>query len=68
VVIMPPTMGGALPALLVANAAVSSANCFMVTAGNITITTDATDTGAVTWFLSWEPVSPKNQAATVTAV
>jgi hypothetical protein len=68
VIVMPTTLGGALPAAVVANAAVSGANNILVTAGNITITTDATNTGAVTWFLSWEPISPKNQAATVTAV
>lgn len=68
VIIMPPSLGGVMPAAVVANSAVSSANCFLVTAANITITTDATNTGAITWFLSWEPVSPKNQAATVTAV
>jgi hypothetical protein len=67
-IVMPLTLGGALPAAVVANAAITSAQCFMCTAANITITTDATNTGAVTWLLSWESVSPKNQAATVTAV
>lgn len=69
VLVMPPTLGGVLPAATVASASsVSAVENFMVTAANITITTDATNTGAITWVLAYEPVSPKNQAASVTAV
>lgn len=70
VVVPPPTLGGALPAAVVAQAAVS-ASCNIVvngnTAPNITITTDATNTGAITWVLSYNKLYPKGAGA-VTAV
>jgi hypothetical protein len=69
VVTMPPSLGAALPAAVVANASsVTAVENFIVTAANITITTDATNAGAITWVLAYEPVYPKGQVATVAAV
>lgn len=66
-IILPPALGGALPAPVTAQSAVASACQFEVTAANITITTNATVTGAITWVLSWAPLMPKS-GANVTAV
>lgn len=65
-VIMPPTLGGALPPPVVASASVSSAVEVTAQNGTITITTGATNTGAITWVMSWIPMYPKGQVATVT--
>jgi hypothetical protein len=65
-VVMPTTLGGVLPAAVVASASVSSAVQFTCQNGTITITTNATNAGALTWVMSWMPVFPKNQVATVT--
>lgn len=63
-VIVPPlTLGGALPAAVVAQAAVAGAGQFVVSAANITITTATTVTGAITWVLSWAPLMPKSGAS-----
>jgi hypothetical protein len=67
VIQMPLTSGGALPAPVVASGAAASAGIFVTIAANITITTDATNAGAVTWILYYQPLSPKF-GATVTAV
>jgi hypothetical protein len=66
-VVMPPTLGGALPAVISAQTAVAGSTSFVLNAANITITTDATNTGALTWVLSYLPLFPKSAGA-VTAV
>src|SRR5580765_2221195 len=48
-IIMPPLLGGALPAPVAAQSSVTSAIRFAVTAGAITITTASTVTGNITW-------------------
>jgi hypothetical protein len=67
VIVPPPTLGAALPAIVTAQSATAGAGQFVLDSANITITTDATNTGAVTWVLSWAPLFPKRGAA-VTAV
>lgn len=67
VVVPPLTPGGALPVLVAAQTAAAGAGVFVVNAANITITTDATNTGAITWVLQYVPLYPK-LAGAVTAV
>lgn len=67
VIIPPPTLGGVLPAALSGQTAVAASCNFVVNAANITITTDATNTGAITWVLSYNKLYPKGAGA-VTAV
>ena len=62
---LPSALGGVLPAPVTAQGTAAAEVLFVVSATNITLTTDATDTGAITWVLSWAPLSP---GATVTAV
>jgi hypothetical protein len=57
---MPTTLGGILPAAVVASGAASGSGLFVVNAANITVTTDATNTGAITWVLSYAPLFPKS--------
>lgn len=59
VFIMPTSLGAALPTPITTSQAVTASNVFIVNAGAITLTTSATNTGAVTWMLSWEPLYPK---------
>jgi len=67
VIIMPPTAGGALPALVTSSGATSAASVFIVEAANITITTDVSNaSGNITWVLEYVPLLPKG-AATVVA-
>jgi hypothetical protein len=66
-IILPQTGGGALPAAVTTAQNVACASEFIVNAANITITTDATNTGAVTWLLFWEAVYPKGSSVAVTA-
>jgi hypothetical protein len=56
---MPPALGGPLPQPVAVQTAVTASNIFVVNAANITITTDATNAGAITWLLSYEPLYPK---------
>lgn len=56
---LPATLGGVLPAAVVANGSAGGFNPFVVRATNITITTDATNTGALDWVLLWAPLSRK---------
>jgi hypothetical protein len=65
VITPPPTLGGVLPAADTSAETISAAGLFSVQNTIITITTDATNTGAITWILSWAPQYPKNQVATV---
>lgn len=59
-VITPPlVLGGALQAVAAAQTARAASGLFTVAAANITITTDATNTGAITWVLSYAPLMPK---------
>ena len=62
---VPSALGGALPAPVAAQGSAAAQAMFVVSGTNITMTTDATDTGAITWILSWVPLSP---GASVTAV
>lgn len=66
-IVMPTTLGGALPAPVSAQSSVSSAVRFVLTATNITITTATTVTGNITWILCWAQLMPKG-GASVTAV
>lgn len=66
-IVMPLTPGGALPAAVVASATVNSATRFVVNAAAITMTTDATNTGNITWILGYVPLFPKG-AGSVAAV
>jgi hypothetical protein len=59
VITPPPTLGAALPAAVNAQTAVAGAGYFVCSAANITITTDATNTGAITWVLSYAALYPK---------
>lgn len=67
VLVMPTTLGGALPAGDTAAESITSAQFFTVNNENINITTDATNTGAVTWILSWVPLYPKGSGVSVVA-
>ena len=60
-------LGGPLPVPLSAQGSAPTAGYFVCSAANITLTTDATNTGALTWLLEWSPLYPKAGAA-VTAV
>lgn len=62
---MPSALGGALPAPVAAQGSAAGEAMFVVSDTNITMTTDATDTGSITWVLTWVPLSP---GASVTAV
>jgi hypothetical protein len=67
VLIPAPKLGGALPAAVAAQEAVAAAGVFVVNAADITITTNATNTGAITWVLNYMPLYP-GTAASVAAV
>lgn len=67
-VIIPPTaLGGALPAAVAAQSVASAAGVFVLDNTVLTVTTDATNTGAVTWVMTWVPLFPKGSGATVVA-
>jgi hypothetical protein len=59
VLYLPPTMGGALPAPVSASGAVNAASMFVVTNTAITMTTAASVTGNITWYLSYLPLYQK---------
>jgi hypothetical protein len=61
VFIMPPTLGGALPAPVSATAvSAAAAGHFTCKDGIITVTTNATlTTGTLAWVLAWSPLNPK---------
>jgi hypothetical protein len=56
---MPANLGGALPAAVVASAVAADQAAFEVSGTNITVTTDATNTGAITWILVYVPLFRK---------
>ncbi len=60
VFVMPPLLGAALPAPVVATGIAVSVHLFEVSNTIITLTTDATNTGAITWILSYAPLFPKS--------
>lgn len=61
VFIMPPTLGGQLPAPVAATTATaSSSNHFTAKDGVITVTTSAAlTTGTMAWVIVWSPLNPK---------
>lgn len=63
---LPATLGGVLPAAVSSKASAASLDAFILEATNLTITTDATNTGALTWCLAWVPLRRK-APGTVTA-
>jgi hypothetical protein len=67
VFVMPLTLGGALPAPVTASGAAAACEPFVLTGVPITLTSDASTTGNITWVLSYTPVYPKG-GGTVTAV
>jgi len=68
VVEMPATLGGQLPAAVGSSGAAASLGGFIVGAATtITITTDATNTGALDWLLTYIPLQRKYPGA-VTAL
>jgi hypothetical protein len=56
---LPAALGGALPAAISASQVAASSQGFEASGTNITITTDATNTGAVTWILVYVPLFRK---------
>jgi hypothetical protein len=56
---LPSVLGGDLPASVHAKGSGASLDAFVVENTNITITTDATNTGAITWVLAWVPLNRK---------
>jgi hypothetical protein len=64
VITMPPMLGGALPVPLSAATVVAAAVDQMEIKDTIiTVTAGATNTGAITWILSWTPAYPKHNAS-----
>ncbi len=62
VIQLPLTPGGQLPVPVSASGTANAACRFVVTATAITMTTDATATGNITWTLFWVPLMPKGGA------
>lgn len=60
---LPATLGGVLPAAVSAKGSAKGCDEFILSNTNVTITTDATNTGALTWLLLWAPLLRKNQGA-----
>jgi hypothetical protein len=60
VIQLPATLGGVLPAAATAKGSAAGLDSFIAENTNITVTTDATNTGAVTWVLLWVPLLRKN--------
>lgn len=65
VIVMPPTLGGQLPAAVVATGIAVSVSLFEVSNTIITVTTNATNTGNITWILSYAPLFPKSIATSI---
>lgn len=65
VIKLPARLGAALPAAVTASGVAAAMNDLVVSNTNITVTTDATNTGAVTWLLLWSPAN-RFRAAAVT--
>lgn len=66
VIILPQTLGAAFPAPLTASAHPASCSVFTVSNTAITLTSDASTTGAITWILHWVSLSA-DSSATVTS-
>lgn len=64
---LPATLGAALPAPVAAQGSAAGCAQFQCNGTNITMTTDGTDTGNITWVLVWYPAY-REQPGTVTAV
>jgi hypothetical protein len=62
---LPSVLGGQLPAPIVATGIVAGVALFTVSNTIITVTTDATNTGAITWILCYAPLFPKSIATPV---
>jgi len=60
---LPSSLGGVLPAAVAANGSAASLDSFVLKDTNVTVTTDATNTGAVSWALLWVPLLRKNPGA-----
>jgi len=60
---LPATLGGVLPAAVSAKGSAASCNEFILEGTNVTLTTDATNAGALTWALIWVPLLRKNPGA-----
>lgn len=65
VFVMPPAIGGAMPAPVVATGVAVAVSLFEVSNTIITLTTDATNTAAITWILSYSPLFPKSVVTSV---
>lgn len=57
--ILPTPLGAPLPAPLVASGTAVGATCVLLELANtiVTVTTDATNSGAVTWTMDWYPLT-----------
>jgi hypothetical protein len=66
VVNTPSALGGALPAPITATAAAGSLMLLEVSNTIITVSSDASTTGAITWILDWVPLSPQGGASVTT--
>jgi hypothetical protein len=60
VFVLPTVLGGQLPAPVTGTGIASSVAMFEASNTIITLTTDATNTGAVTWILTYVPLFPKS--------
>jgi hypothetical protein len=63
VIQMPATLGGVLPAAVSAKGSAKGCSEFILENTNVTLTTDATNAGALTWVLLWVPLLRKNPGA-----
>ncbi len=57
---LPSVLGGQLPAPVVATGIAACVSLFEVSNTIITLTTDATNTAAITWMLLYSPLFPKS--------
>ena len=62
----PSVLGGPLPAPVTVTGASSSLMLLEISNTIITLTSDASTTGAITWVLDWVPLMPKGASVTVT--
>jgi hypothetical protein len=62
---LPSVLGGQLPAPVVATGIAVGISLFEVSNTIITLTTDATNTAAITWILCYSPLFPKSIATSV---
>lgn len=56
---LPATLGGVLPAAVTSKQSAAAQEYFILRGTNVTVTTDATNTGALTWILVWSAISRK---------